>query len=133
MDGTNGPEARKKREQVMTELIETEKDYVDDLECIINGYIKEFEQAGNKIPAELHGKKTVIFGNIGQIYRFHRNEFLCELEANKDQPSQVGGLFLTKSTEFEMYVTYCKNQPNSEALDYSNLPFFKVGTVLTII
>ncbi|XP_067041019.1 guanine nucleotide exchange factor DBS-like isoform X4 [Acropora muricata] len=125
VDGTNGPEAHKKREQVMTELIETEKGYVDDLECIINGYIKEFEQAGNKIPAELHGKKTVIFGNIGQIYRFHRNEFLCELEANKDQPSQVGGLFLTKSTEFEMYVTYCKNQPNSEALDYSNLPFFK--------
>lgn len=127
VDGTNGPEARKKREQVMTELIETEKDYVDDLECIISGYIKEFEQAGNKIPAELHGKKTVIFGNIGQIYRFHRNEFLCELEANKDQPSQVGGLFFTKSTEFEMYATYCKNQPSSEALrmHYINLPFFK--------
>lgn len=129
MDGTNGPEARKKREQVMTELIETEKDYVDDLECIINGYIKQFEQAGNKIPAELHGKKTVIFGNIEQIYRFHCYDFLSELEANKDQPSQVGGLFFTKSTEFEMYATYCKNQPSSEALrmHYINLPFFKVG------
>ena len=129
MDGADDPEARKKREQVMSELIETEKDYVDDLECIINGYLKEFEEAGNKIPAALHGKKNIIFGNIEQIYRFHSNDFLCELDANKDRPSQVWGLFFMKSTEFEMYATYCKNQPSSEALrmDYINLPFFKVG------
>ena len=112
----------------MTELIETEKDYVDDLECIINGYIKEFEQAGNKIPAELHGKKKIIFANIEQIYKFHRNDFLSELESNKDQPSLVGGLFIMKSSDFEMYATYCKNQPSSESLrlHYINLPFFKV-------
>lgn len=127
VDGTNGPEALKKRKQVMTELIETEKDYVDDLECIINGYIKEFEQAGNKIPAELHGKKKIIFANIEQIYKFHRNDFLSELESNKDQPSLVGGLFIMKSSDFEMYATYCKNQPSSESLrlHYINLPFFK--------
>ena len=128
MDGTNSPEAAKKRVQVMTELIETEKDYVKDLECIINGYLKEFENAGNKIPADLHGKKRIIFGNIEQIYEFHSSEFLRELESSKEQPSLVGGVFIMKSEEFEMYATYCKNKPHSEALrlDYINLPFFKV-------
>lgn len=127
VDGTNSPAASKKRAQVMTELIETEKDYVKDLECIINGYLKEFAYAGKKIPAELHGQKKVIFGNIEQIYEFHKKEFLCELESSKDQPSLVGGLFIMKSNEFEMYATYCKNKPNSEALrlNYINLPFFK--------
>ena len=128
MDGTNSPEAAKKREQVMTELIATEKDYVSDLECIIKGYLKMFEHAGDKIPADLRGKKKIIFGNIEQIYEFHRNDFLCELESSKDQPSLVGGVFTMKSDEFEMYATYCKNKPSSEALrlDYINLPFFKV-------
>lgn len=128
MDGTTSPEAFKKRVQVMTELIETEKDYVKDMECIIKGYLKEFEQAGNKIPAELHGKKKIIFGNIEQIYEFHKNDFLCELESSKEQPSLVGGVFIMKSNEFEMYATYCKNKPSSEALRlaYINLPFFKV-------
>ena len=116
----------------MMELIETEKDYVNDLECIINGYLKEFAHAGNKIPADLHGKKKIIFGNIEQIYKFHRYDFLCELESSKDQPSLVGGVFIMKSSEFEMYATYCKNKPSSEALrlDYINLPFFKVGNYL---
>ena len=132
MDGTNSPEAFKKREQVMAELIATEKDYVNDLECIIKGYLKEFAHAGNKIPADLHGKKKIIFGNIEQIYQFHRSDFLCELEESKDQPSLVGSLFVMKSNEFEMYATYCKNKPSSEALrlDYINLPFFKVGNYL---
>ena len=122
------PDASKKRRQVMKELIETEKDYVYDLECVINGYLREFDQAGKKIPADLHGKKNVIFGNIEQIYEFHLNEFLCELESCKDQPSSVGGVFIGKSEEFEMYATYCKNKPSSEALrnECMNLPFFKV-------
>ena len=112
----------------MTELIATEKDYVSDLECIIKGYLKMFEHAGDKIPADLRGKKKIIFGNIEQIYEFHCNDFLCELESSKDQPSLVGGVFTMKSDEFEMYATYCKNKPSSEALrlDYINLPFFKV-------
>ena len=128
MDGTDSPEAGRKRIQVMRELIQTEKDYVNDLECIVNGYLKEFARAGNKIPADLRGKKNIIFGNIEQIYEFHSSDFLLELEACQDQPSLVGAAFIMKSNEFEMYATYCKNKPSSEALrmDYINLPFFKV-------
>ena len=128
MDGTDSPEAGRKRIQVMRELIQTEKDYVSDLECIVNGYLKEFVRAGSKIPADLRGKKSIIFGNIEQIYEFHSRDFLLELEECQDKPSLVGAAFIVKSNEFEMYATYCKNKPSSEALrmDYINLPFFKV-------
>lgn len=132
MDGTDSPEAGTKRLQVMRELITTEEIYVHDLECIVNGYLKEFAQAGDKIPADLRGKKSIIFGNIDQIYEFHKNDFLLELEACEDKPSLVGAAFIMKSKEFEMYATYCKNKPNSEALrmDYINLPFFKVRDII---
>lgn len=135
MDGTDSPEAAIKRIQVMRELIHTEKVYVDDLECIVNGYLKEFAKAGKKIPADLRGKKSIIFGNIEQIYEFHRNDFLLELESCEDKPSLVGAAFIMKCTEFEMYATYCKNKPSSEALrmDYINLPFFKVRYKLTML
>ncbi|KAL9963522.1 hypothetical protein ACROYT_G027037 [Oculina patagonica] len=127
VDGTDSPEAGKKRLQVMRELITTEEIYVHDLECIVNGYLKEFAQAGDKIPADLRGKKSIIFGNIDQIYEFHKNDFLLELEACEDNPALVGGAFIMNSKQFEMYATYCKNKPSSEALrmDYINLPFFK--------
>ncbi|KAJ7351026.1 guanine nucleotide exchange factor DBS [Desmophyllum pertusum] len=63
----------------------------------------------------------------GENYEFHRNDFLLELESCEDKPSLVGAAFIMKCTEFEMYATYCKNKPSSEALrmDYINLPFFK--------
>ena len=117
----------------MKELIQTEKDYVYDLEHIVKGYLKEFARAGKKIPADLRGKKNIIFGNIEQIYEFHKNDFLLELESCQDQPSLVGATFLRKCNEFEMYVTYCKNKPSSEELelDYINLPFFKVRFLFT--
>lgn len=127
VDGTDSPEAARKRSQVMKELIQTEKDYVYDLKHIVKGYLKEFAQAGKRIPADLQGKKNIIFGNIKQIYEFHKKDFLRELESCQDQPSLVGATFIMKSNEFEMYATYCKNKPSSEALrlDYINLPFFK--------
>ena len=117
----------------MKELIQTEKDYVYDLEHIVKGYLKEFAHAGKKIPAYLQGKKNTIFGNIEQIYEFHKNYFLRELESCQDQPSLVAGTFIRKCYKFEMYVTYCKNKQSSEelVLDYINLPFFKVRFLFT--
>ena len=44
----------------MKELIQTEKDYVYDLEHIVKGYLKEFARAGKKIPAYLYQNKIVL-------------------------------------------------------------------------
>lgn len=75
VDGTTSPEAFKKRVQVMTELIETEKDYVKDMECIIKGYLKEFEQAGNKIQLSCMARKKSFLETLNRFMNFTRMTF----------------------------------------------------------
>eukprot|EP00794_Sanderia_malayensis_P011221 gene11221-12400_t len=103
-------------EMVMQELVDTERDYVQDLERVIEGYYKAFDDPGYNIPANMLGKKNIIFGNIEGIYRFHRTVFLEELQMCQKSPYLVGQIFLDKKEEFQFYAIYCKNKPHSEAL-----------------
>ena len=51
----------------MSELLETERSYVKDLEMAVNCFLKPMKQAGSdrdKIPVPLRGKEHIIFGNI---------------------------------------------------------------------
>jgi len=60
-----------KRNYVLQELVETEKDYVKDLGLIVDGYIALMKK--EDIPEDLKsGKDKMIFGNITAIYEFHR-------------------------------------------------------------
>ncbi|XP_028402827.1 guanine nucleotide exchange factor DBS-like [Dendronephthya gigantea] len=117
----------KKRVQVMNELVETERVYVNDLQCVVEGYMKEYQDGSPNLPRELRGKKGIIFGNIKEIYVFHRDIFLRELEICLDQPLLVGQVFMAKENEFQMYASYCKNKPSSEALrkECADVPFFQ--------
>lgn len=117
----------KKRAQVVNELLETERVYVSDLKCVVEGYMKEYQEGSPDLPRELRGKKAIIFGNIDEIYQFHRDVFLRELELCTDQPLLVGEVFIAKEDEFEMYASYCKNKPSSEALrkECAQVPFFQ--------
>ncbi|KAK3724323.1 hypothetical protein QZH41_001808 [Actinostola sp. cb2023] len=131
IDDEDTPEIIKKRMQIMMELLATERDYVADLRCIIRGYVREFEKAtSDRIPEELFSKKSLIFGNIEEIYQFHNEEFLKELERCVDTPLLVGEVFLEKKDDFELYAVYCKNKPASEQLqqNFTNLPFVKRAT-----
>lgn len=117
----------KKRAQVINELIETERVYVHDLQCVVEGYMKEYQDGSPELPRELCGKKAVIFGNINEIYNFHRDVFLRELELCMDQPLLVGEVFIAKEDEFQLYASYCRNKPSSEALrkECAHVPFFQ--------
>lgn len=117
----------KKRAQVINELIETERIYVHDLQCVVEGYMKEYQDGSPELPRELCGKKAVIFGNINEIYNFHRDVFLRELELCVDQPLLVGEVFIAKEDEFQLYASYCRNKPSSEALrkECAHVPFFQ--------
>ena len=53
----------------LQELIDTEKEYVTDLATIVNGYMKIILEQG--LPQD-PGRERVIFGNILQIYEWHR-------------------------------------------------------------
>lgn len=73
--------ALSKRKYVLQELIDTERDYVNHLGQIIDGYMKLMnctsdstaESNSIQVPEDLrNGKDKIIFGNIETIYEFHK-------------------------------------------------------------
>uniref|UniRef100_A0A8B9RFF6 Mcf.2 cell line derived transforming sequence-like a n=1 Tax=Astyanax mexicanus TaxID=7994 RepID=A0A8B9RFF6_ASTMX len=114
---------------VMNELLETERAYVEELLCVLQGYADEMDNPSmaNLIPNTLHNKKDVLFGNMAEIYQFHNKTFLRELEAYTDCPELVGRCFLERMTDLQIYEKYCQNKPRSESLwrQCSDCAFFQ--------
>uniref|UniRef100_A0A3P8UQ71 MCF.2 cell line derived transforming sequence-like 2 n=1 Tax=Cynoglossus semilaevis TaxID=244447 RepID=A0A3P8UQ71_CYNSE len=88
------------RRLIMTELIETERLYVEELQSIIEGYIAEFDNSelSHLTPPSLDNKREVLFGNLPEIYDFHNRcvTFLRELENCMEKPEMVGTCFLKR-------------------------------------
>lgn len=105
-----------RKEFVMAELLSTERSYVQDLETCVRVYLKGYRDAASKLPNGIKDKEAIIFGNIEQILRFHKNTFLKELEKYEQMPEDVGHCFVTWAKSFDVYVEYCKNKPESNQL-----------------
>ncbi|XP_077072914.1 guanine nucleotide exchange factor DBS isoform X5 [Siphateles boraxobius] len=117
------------RRHVMNELLETERAYVEELLCVLQGYAAEMDNPSMAplIPAALQNKKDVLFGNMQEIYNFHKRIFLKELETYTDCPELVGRCFLDWMRELQIYEKYCHNKPRSESLwrQCSDCAFFQ--------
>uniref|UniRef100_A0A4W4HFQ9 Mcf.2 cell line derived transforming sequence-like a n=1 Tax=Electrophorus electricus TaxID=8005 RepID=A0A4W4HFQ9_ELEEL len=114
---------------VMNELLETERAYVEELLCVLEGYADEMDNPSmaTLIPTTLHSKKDVLFGNMAEIYHFHNKTFLRELETYTDCPELVGRCFLERMADLQIYEKYCQNKPRSESLwrQCSDCAFFQ--------
>ncbi|XP_006171948.1 rho guanine nucleotide exchange factor 25 isoform X2 [Tupaia chinensis] len=97
---------------VLSELVETEKMYVDDLGQIVEGYMATMAAQG--VPENLRGRDRIVFGNIQQIYEWHRDYFLQELQQCLKDPDWLAQLFIKHERRLHMYVVYCQNKPKSE-------------------
>ncbi|XP_075870077.1 kalirin isoform X2 [Nelusetta ayraudi] len=97
---------------VLKELIQTEKDYVKDLGIVVEGYMKRIEEKG--VPDDMKGKDKIVFGNIHQIYDWHRDFFVGELEKCLEDNEHLPELFIKHERRLYMYVVYCQNKPRSE-------------------
>ncbi|XP_034440928.1 rho guanine nucleotide exchange factor 25 isoform X4 [Hippoglossus hippoglossus] len=97
---------------VLTELIETERLYVEDLGLIVQGYMNTMANQG--APEDMKGKDRIVFGNIHQIYDWHKDYFLGELEKSVGDPDSLAQLFIKHERRLHMYVVYCQNKPKSE-------------------
>ncbi|KAM4601800.1 guanine nucleotide exchange factor DBS [Polymixia lowei] len=117
------------RRHVMNELLETERAYVEELLCVLEGYAAEMDNPAmaHLIPSNLLNKKDVLFGNMPEIYQFHKRTFLKELEAYTDCPELVGRCFLERMSDLQIYEAYCQNKPRSESLwrQCSDCAFFQ--------
>uniref|UniRef100_A0A4W5RBD7 DH domain-containing protein n=1 Tax=Hucho hucho TaxID=62062 RepID=A0A4W5RBD7_9TELE len=97
---------------VLKELIETEKLYVEDLRFIVEGYMATMNTKG--IPEDMKGKDKIIFGNIHQMFDWHKDYFQGELEKCIAEPERLAQLFIKHERRLHMYVVYCQNKPKSE-------------------
>ncbi|XP_036964948.1 kalirin isoform X1 [Acanthopagrus latus] len=97
---------------VLNELIQTEKDYVKDLGIVVEGFMKRIEEKG--VPDDMKGKDKIVFGNIHQIYDWHREFFVGELEKCLEDNEHLPELFIKHERRLHMYVVYCQNKPKSE-------------------
>lgn len=104
--------ALEKSMYVLTELIETEKHYVADLSSIVEGYMATMNAKG--VPEDMKGKDKIVFGNIHQIFDWHKDYFLGELEKCVAEPQRLAQLFIKHERRLHMYVVYCQNKPKSE-------------------
>ncbi|XP_035378337.1 rho guanine nucleotide exchange factor 25 isoform X2 [Electrophorus electricus] len=104
--------ALEKSMYVLKELIETEKLYVVDLGLIVEGYMATMSTKG--VPEDMKGKDKIVFGNIHQIYDWHKDYFLGELEKCVAEPERLAQLFIKHERRLHMYVVYCQNKPKSE-------------------
>ncbi|XP_028316644.1 triple functional domain protein-like isoform X3 [Gouania willdenowi] len=102
----------KKRHYILLELVESERDYVRDLALVVEGYMSRMKEEG--VPDDMKGKDKIVFGNIHQIYEWHKDFFLRELEKCSEDPDRLGPLFLKQERRLNMYVVYCQNKPKSE-------------------
>ncbi|BFZ19540.1 hypothetical protein BsWGS_22579 [Bradybaena similaris] len=99
---------------IMSEIIQTERDYVTALQFITDHYVPELHR--DDVPQVLRGKGSVIFGNLEKIYQFHNQCFLAHLEMCESQPFLVGQYFLQYESMFYLYALYNKNKPKSDCL-----------------
>ncbi|XP_058696625.1 kalirin isoform X5 [Poecile atricapillus] len=97
---------------VLNELVQTEKDYVKDLGTVVEGFMKRMEEKG--VSEDMKGKDKIVFGNIHQIYDWHKDFFLAELEKCLQEPERLAQLFIKHERRLHMYVVYCQNKPRSE-------------------
>uniref|UniRef100_A0A224XHF4 Putative guanine nucleotide exchange factor for rho and rac gtpase n=1 Tax=Panstrongylus lignarius TaxID=156445 RepID=A0A224XHF4_9HEMI len=109
--------AVQKREYVIRELIETERDYVKDLSLVVDGYMALMRDPDCEIPMPEDlkgGKDKMVFGNFEVIYEWHKEVFLKALEQCIGVPGSLGALFKRSERKLFMYVVYCQNKPVSE-------------------
>ncbi|NXA42294.1 DNMBP protein, partial [Eudromia elegans] len=106
---TESPEQRmlEKRSKVIEELLQTERDYVRDLEMCVERIMVPLQQA--QAPnIDFEG----LFGNIQMVITFSK-ELLTTLEAS----DAIGPVFLSRRAELEaVYKVYCQNHDEAIAL-----------------
>lgn len=111
---------------IIRELIQVEKNYVEKLARGIEVYVKGFDDCVD-LPVTLRGKKYHIFGNIERIHDFHHDSLLpalIECDENVQEMANVFKDYIEKD-RFYGYVLYGLNKPKAEHLTLKHKDFFE--------
>jgi len=99
-----------RREKILEELLATEEKYVDDLQSVLTGYRDRMESS-----TSLVGQKCpVIFGNLEDIYQFHSQCLLPELERCGTNTMDIARTFIEYGQDLNrLYCRYCQNMESA--------------------
>ncbi|XP_073822359.1 rho guanine nucleotide exchange factor 25-like [Musca autumnalis] len=117
-----------KLETTLSELVKTEEAYIEQLSCIVNGYLREFRKTIPQltIPDDLRGYKgRFIFCNIEQIFQWHRDSFSQILKYYRHATSELGTAILKCDADLQMYAKYCNNLPTAQCILRDYKEYFK--------
>ncbi|XP_069752667.1 rho guanine nucleotide exchange factor 9-like isoform X2 [Narcine bancroftii] len=110
---SNLPDIDNKRANVITEIINSERDYVKNLRDIYEGYYMQCQKTKDLFP---HARLVILFANIGDIYKMHKR-LLASMEKNyklkEPHLSEFGACFIEQKKGFMMYAEYCRNHINA--------------------
>ena len=90
-----------RRENIIEELCNTELNYVEDLKMVLVGYRDKMERSNLAFL-----KTELIFGNLDEIWDFHADTLLPQLESCDMNPTLIAKTFL----EYCQHLTrmYCR-------------------------
>ncbi|CAF0827406.1 unnamed protein product, partial [Didymodactylos carnosus] len=111
-------EAIVKQRYVFADIVESERQYVSDLEKIIEIYLSELTRQG--CPWFIKEKKDVLFSNIENIFAFHKVLFLTDLINSTNNPTELANTFLKHQNKFELYTQYAYDKTKSDHLLQTN-------------
>jgi len=115
------------REEVIKEIIATERDYISDLNVIVEVFLFPIKLK-KTMPIEdvniiFSNVETLVNCNTQVIKDWDENK---RLNSTKDDASIIGDIFDKMSPYFKMYSVYCANQPNAmlKLQEYGRKPEF---------
>uniref|UniRef100_A0A6P7FRC9 Obscurin isoform X8 n=1 Tax=Diabrotica virgifera virgifera TaxID=50390 RepID=A0A6P7FRC9_DIAVI len=119
-------DAEFRRQAVVKELIETEIEFVRDLDLVVQRYLIPSESG--KVPKIIKDNFDLVFGNFKEIAEFHRTVLVEGVKFNANQPVLIGKTFLRLERDFDKHVAYCRDEPMAQeflehcdaAFDYFN-------------
>ena len=101
-----------RRENIITEMIDTEERYVEDLRSVLRGYRDKLTSGDSSIRL----KVGAIFGNLDDIHQFHSECLLPELERCGANTQLMARTFIEMSDRLrQLYCRYCQNMENARA------------------
>ena len=124
--------------KVISELIDTERNYVSNLSHMIKLYLEPLQEESFMSESEV----TSLFGNIQEIFSFQR-EFLQALEeavesdsnapvSSLDSPKQlknvllsVAGTFLFYTDHFKLYSSFCASHSKAQKALHPSKHYFE--------
>ncbi|CRK96387.1 CLUMA_CG009804, isoform A [Clunio marinus] len=114
-----------KIDKIIHEILESEINYITQLENGINSYFYRYDK--EDLPIKLKGQKKHIFSNIVDIHKFHKFELLPKLRSCGNDYGKIANTFvnLIERRKFNLYVIYVPCLKRAQSICIENEAFFK--------